>query len=689
MINKLPFTFKKISLGIRAPRLVILTENTDIDWQDTVLRIIEWLSSCWGGQHALIVPTNGETIDNEFWWLLEKYDPDYIYSYQKTMLDIKLSNTDEYQSWLDRQVEQHLKKYPEDDPKNAREFIDERISNIKLGDFVVSENLQKELKQRLNPFGELPLTHAIEIDSIPSYPLTPLWTAFSGMDDKQSILSPEIQVTKELQLCLYSCTGKINEPFQLKNPMPDAFNLFHHSWIEDNIHEVIQMVLKREKDFWRMPFPMTMAGLSVYSETFASEEKPVIIIGKTLKEFCLYYVLSKLKPNTYWLPFELLNQFITAQSSSSGSMPIEGTASYLYWLRDIIEDVLRTKVEQKIYVYSISLNGEEIDLFKKAFATANFFIPEKPITDKLEIQTEVQSLIKGIIRIFEVDVPIKSYVEQFHEGESINFLNTPIPKKFPRVSPSSHFWLTDIFIDNYLLPKVATLGPMSIIHKNYDTKFVRVGAEGLSYFCPYFAYMQGWGGIENFIARPKLKLHEDFTIVEELFKESDYHIKYSDKGDYQRESCLKFGGSIKFEEFIFDEKKRSLLLRYCDESKSEEGKGIFLNSEGRRYLWFEEIKNIVDTDTRAVIDSLIENEIMYRGFIFQCKKCRNATWYPIEVVTSRFICSRCNSDQIFKQENWKRPPEEPRWYYKLDELVPESCTKPDLSRQEQCALPIY
>jgi hypothetical protein len=669
VINKPPFTFRKISLGIRPPRLVVLTEDIDLDWQDTMLRILEWFSSCWGGGYALIVPTNGNTIDNEFWWLLEKYDPDYIYFYQKTMLDKKFSNADEYKSWLDSQAHQYMKQNSKKSLEDARKAIDERAGKIGIGHFIISENLQKELKERLNPFAEWPLTHGIVGESIPHYPLTSLWKAFSGMDDKQSILSPEIQVTKELQLCLYSCSGKLNEPLQLKKTVPDAFNLFPHSWNEDNIDELIQMVLKREKDFWRMPFPMTMAGLSFYSDTFASEEKLIIIVGKTLKEFCLYHALSRLKPHTYWLPFELVNQFSIAQTSTSGSLPMEGTASYLYWLRDIVEDVLKTKIEQKFYIYSNSLNEEEFDLFKIAFNKANIFIPKEPIIDKLERRNDVQSLIKGIIRTFEVDVPIKNYVEQFNEGESVNFLNTPIPKKFPRISPSSHFWLTDVCIERYVLPKVKTLGAKSVIYKNYDRRFVRVSAGGLSYFCPHFAYMQGWGGIENFIARPKLKLFEDFTIIEELFKESDYHIKYSDKGDYQRESCLKFRGCSNLEEFILDEKKRSLLLRYCDDSKSEEGKGIFLKSDGRRYLWFEEIKNIVDTDTRGVIDSLIENEIVYRGFIFQCKKCRNAAWYPIEEVTSRFKCSRCNSEQIFKQENWKNPPEEPRWYYKLDEVV--------------------
>ena len=35
----------------------MLLKNDDSDWHHTVLRIIEWFGSCWGGCHGIMVRT--------------------------------------------------------------------------------------------------------------------------------------------------------------------------------------------------------------------------------------------------------------------------------------------------------------------------------------------------------------------------------------------------------------------------------------------------------------------------------------------------------------------------------------------------------------------------------------------------------------------------------------------------------
>jgi hypothetical protein len=340
----------------------------------------------------------------------------------------------------------------------------------------------------------------------------------------------------------------------------------------------------------------------------------------------------------------------------------------LYWLRKTVEEIIKSQSEKRFFLYTSSLREEEIDLFKRKFDEACILIPKEAISDRAEIKSNIEELLHGILRVYEEDMPKKIYVEQFYRGESVNFLNTPIPKKFPKIPPHGHYWITEVSIDGYLPPKIKSLGPKSIIYKNYDSNLSRVSSEGFSYFCPHFAYFVGWGGIENIVVRPKLRIFEDFVIVEELFKQAGYHVKYSDKGNYHRETCTKFGGFDKLVEILVDEKKRNLLLKYLDTSVSKDGEGSFLEGEKRRYLYFNEIESILSTNSRDIVDYLLEREILYRGFIFKCQKCRNAAWYPIEDVTSKFKCSRCKTEQLFKREHW-REPKEPRWYYKLDEVV--------------------
>jgi hypothetical protein len=53
-------------------------------------------SEVWGGAYNFIVPTDGNTIKEEFWAILERYDPDYLYQYRYTLSDLKYADPEMY-----------------------------------------------------------------------------------------------------------------------------------------------------------------------------------------------------------------------------------------------------------------------------------------------------------------------------------------------------------------------------------------------------------------------------------------------------------------------------------------------------------------------------------------------------------------------------------------------------------------
>ena len=83
-------TSKTVHASVRPARVVILVDSADHEWQQTCLRIIELYSWMWGGAHNLIVPTDGKSIDERFWTLLEAFDPDYVYRYWNSGEDLDL-----------------------------------------------------------------------------------------------------------------------------------------------------------------------------------------------------------------------------------------------------------------------------------------------------------------------------------------------------------------------------------------------------------------------------------------------------------------------------------------------------------------------------------------------------------------------------------------------------------------------
>ena len=90
-------SFKTIHASVRPQRIAILVDKSDEDWQNTCLRVIEFFSRLWGGAYNLIVPTDGKTIDERFWTILETFDPDRLYVYRKSGEDFRLSKPDQYQ----------------------------------------------------------------------------------------------------------------------------------------------------------------------------------------------------------------------------------------------------------------------------------------------------------------------------------------------------------------------------------------------------------------------------------------------------------------------------------------------------------------------------------------------------------------------------------------------------------------
>ena len=83
---------------------------------------------------------------------------------------------------------------------------------------------------------------------------------------------------------------------------------------------------------------------------------------------------------------------------------------------------------------------------------------------------------------------------------------------------------------------------------------------------------------------------------------------------------------------------------------------------------FAAIQAIVGKGAEALIDELITKKVLYRGFVFGCAYCKDVAWFSVAEITQEFQCRRCSRKQTFMRSHW-RMPEEPRWFYKLDELV--------------------
>lgn len=256
---------------------------------------------------------------------------------------------------------------------------------------------------------------------------------------------------------------------------------------------------------------------------------------------------------------------------------------------------------------------------------------------------------------------------QFLENALVGFIETPKPSGFSH--PTKQRWITDVEVSGYLPPRHPSLASQAIDIRG-DTLDVRTTSQGWSYCCPHDGTYFG-GALDEVLVRPTLRILEASEVLHRLGLECGLRFVPSEKGAFATDSIAKFGSLETAAKFLRDQKNRAILDKFLLTDRVDPGifdDGVF--TQGRRYLDLVAIEKIVGSRKHAsgILDELLQRGVLHRGLIFQCAFCRNADWYSIAKVSDVFECSRCGKSQAYKKAHWKHP-EEPSWYYKLDEIV--------------------
>lgn len=322
--------------------------------------------------------------------------------------------------------------------------------------------------------------------------------------------------------------------------------------------------------------------------------------------------------------------------------------------------------QKRISIVSASLDDAQLRL-RKAWM-GNLCLLSKDEFLAHVIVTPLPNLsVYCVGRIMEINNYTNQQELVFQNGRSVGKLNTPKPKNFRYVDPTKHTWITSIEIHNYRPPLLPFLDK-EIMESLPLTYRSRVAVDGLAYFCPNTVYLGG--DIDVNTVRPTLRLVDEIEIFTKYFSYSGYEIELSDKGSYLKNTIERFGSLQAVADFFRVKHNRDIFNQYLYKKAQADEEVIYLDIEKRAYLSFNAFSRILDSPSKAAIlvDELIAKDILRRGFIFQCSRCRLAVWYDLAEISREFRCKRCDLVQLFLHRNW-RSPEEPRWYYRLAETV--------------------
>jgi hypothetical protein len=669
-------TFKTVHASVRPARVAVLVDREDGEWEHTCLRVVEFFSQLWGGAYNIIVPTDGKTIDERFWTILEAFDPDNLYVYRKSGEDVRLNTPGKYQKVLDKHINSFINQFGKDNEENTariKEQIDNDLREAWVSDFGISAALQNEIKIRLSPFyfqEWIVEAGAVGARSGVHFPLTSLAKIITNTEHPEHFAIIDTATDILPKLWYSAACGSFGDnaakEFQTVGLTEDRYY-----FEEAEVGRLVEFVVSGEIEgpsvlpanapvYTRLngiaPFRLSMLQLGLYRPTrYPSWEEPLVVVaGRTVEDFCLYYCLSRMRERVAWVLPSITEKAL-------GASPAAASRAEQSFIRQLHSKKYSQKSQGGLAYTSFSLSDADLEAVVEWMRTSSHG-QFGSIARAKEINHLVRMPLVAIERDnFQRDIPV-----QLSGDASISPFSTPKPKNFHTIHPSEHRYITQLAVAGEAPPKHFHLGSWVIQDHRFTTKEVRIGKDGPAYFCPNIAYFGG--DIDTVLVRPYLRLPALHKILVELARTQGYECRPSDKGIYADEAIGKWGGLHEVARFLQNAETRGLLDRFLDKSLSQPGKGVYLSDDRRRYLDLAAVKEHLGAGATGLIDELVSRQILYRGFIFSCSYCRNSTWFSVGEITQEFKCKRCGRTQIYTKANWKMP-DEPAWFYKLDELV--------------------
>jgi hypothetical protein len=657
--------FQTIIARARAHRVAVLVDINDPYWETSCVGVIQFLTKLWGGSLAVIIPTDGKTIAKEFWEVLSAHDPDRILCYRTTGNDLKIADPSKFQSHVDQWTQAELASSGMEEA-DLRVNIEKRLLNGNVDNFSISDELSQQIVTRLAPLHydpthtqeqtrQLDLTH-IARGIEPSYPLTCVLDVIPFSDSFKIVAeivrdgSPEAPPELWIAASLGSNDAKQTSALIEANVTPRTF---HASQLSPC--QLVSLGVE-PGDTLKTPLPwsLSMTALAYYRSFKAMHYQlpTVIMVGDTISDFCMYYALRRLQGRALWLPKWFFD--VSGSYNSRLATAVRGAA-----------ELGRIEHAEQLVLATFSIRAPELSeaetKIRPALLTRTTVKIETMNADlvKSQLRSPSRSCTAGTIG----DISTHMFVD----GELPGVFETPRPLKINPLNPQQHRWMVDISFEKYILPRHPALGGHVVAEGNLID--ARSGKDAVSYACPGVFVMGA--DMDTNLVRPKLRMPNCEKIFQIIFRDCGYESQVSDKGAYAAQVCEKFG-SLEQIGYSLRTNERMLFRKYLDTTEPPKGShedGTYLN-DNRRYLNFRAIAKILGSHEAAIsiIDSYVSKGIFYRGFIFQCHRCSDVAWFSISDISETFTCRRCRTTQPYTMKSWRHP-NEPAWFYKLDEIV--------------------
>lgn len=618
-------------MAARPARLGLLVEAElkGVHWLRMFEGALAAQSRFWGGRGNLLFPLTKDFGSHElFWALADIFDADAFVTYAPTWREMENIDPTTFEqqiaSWRG-----HISD------RTGREEA-ERFISTALGEAAYHPDVSQEeltlLRKRLSPLshpgGDDGPLEWFDGSNSARWPFTDI-SDFESLPEQFSIpVTPDSGVTRKLLLTsLYGRT-----PDTLENALRER----DINSVEQNVdkYEIYGMLRGRKTTDLPGPWDLSMTGLSTFYTTGSFLRLPAaLVVGNSPWDFALFYALLRLTGRAWWLPSWLRRDpsyLMSLESSIRFDPQNEGRKAVVVSTSSFN---MRNEVAQTL----LSLQGEQLDV-----ADWRDVLPENPM------------------RVLASDTSGRARILPLADGRVLE-LDTPIPTIARTERPAEMRWLSEVRSAQWAPVRNRILGEQLL---GAGSDITRTSRDGLAYFSTSSFILSG-ASLESVVVRPSLRPLPLAEQVQALLQKKGWTCGVSDKAVYALESMKLFGGFDKLCKALLDPSVRTILDAY----RSKRGPGARLSSDHRRYLTYVHFEQLLDTeDARSVVEPMLDRQVLVRGAVFKCVRCRQAAWHSAASPPDQFVCERCGLRQEANREAWFGTAE-PVLSYRLAEVI--------------------
>ncbi|MTE17031.1 hypothetical protein [Nocardia aurantiaca] len=650
--------------GLRCARVAIVFDGGP-HWSYWARRALHLASQTWGGTGFVLVPHQQGRVAPALLRAVRAYDPDYVVTYRSELVDfeyfspgaLKLLAEDGsaltgVARW-NALAGSHIDMAPTEIDEMARDQVAAVCSTYKLATAEVSSEDVQQYGHRAEDFPATVRMPGLAVDNCVQAP--PSWGGLLGVAVASHAGSldapnpaagePELDDGNLAQLTRWLMgTGSLPPESLARRPLDGAgFSDLGRAW-----------------DY-------TTTGLTGVVRMRDSSESALVVVGDTAEDFALARLWQRTYMNGIWLPSALgtdrddlpravltgLDKIFSKARSGRGTVTVTSTSLPPEKLSEVLA---RFRVElSKHWGAGVDEIGEAVtaqELVWPRHNTMHLAIGEQ-FDDPISVPTEV-------------------------DGSGTTTMLTPLPPpalenrvlaQHPELT-----WHVDIAWPDgrSVLGGGLTGHELLTPTGGLPVTLARSSRYGTSYPSKRYDFVPGGIPAVNRLPRPKLRDLSLADWVDAKLAQHDLTSRLSSAGHKAAQLERMYGDR----QSVIDLFSGPLLpaLRTMD-AKGERSDDCYPKQEGVQIRAHYGVLNFSGFTTQAPqtskeqirqdLDKALRAGVIRRGLVLQCVVCTEIQFQPIDRIGQRWTCERCDAGNDLDQPAWKKPLQEPGWYYDL------------------------